>query len=190
MLTKNFQGQERHFSFNSMIWILPLVKRWYWSYFLSCIKIMGLCPILNEYLAYDFKRLPIHDISHDYGKLGWCRRCAPARILKKTYWLVSSFYSRQRELHCSLRLDIDIFALEFGTKTYWENVYLLLTFIAYRRMTTLKWTIHKKRKRKKRGKKIHKTVDKKTISMLRKKSSCRRLLSNRKHYRMHNITNN
>ena len=49
---------------------------------LQFIKIMVLCPILNEYLAYDFKRLPIHDISHDYGKFGWCRRCAPAQILK------------------------------------------------------------------------------------------------------------
>ena len=32
-----------------------------------------------------------------------------------TYQPVSSFYSRQRELHCSLRSDIDILTSEFGT---------------------------------------------------------------------------
>ena len=51
--------------------------------------------------------------------------------------------------------------------------------------------IHKKRQRKKRGKKIHKTVKaKKTISISRKKGLCRPLLSNRKQHRIQNITNN
>ena len=79
---QNFKRQEQHISLYSMFWTLLLVKRWYWSYFLSCFNIMGLCPILNEFVTYDFGRLPRHDISHDYGKVGWCRRCAPARILK------------------------------------------------------------------------------------------------------------
>ena len=58
-------------------------------------------------------------------------------------------------------------------------------------MTSVKWITHKERKRKKRGKKIHKTVKEyKTISISRKKSLLRRLLINRKHYRIQNIANN
>ena len=46
-------------------------------------------------------------------------------------------------------------------------------------------------KGRKEVKKIHKTVKvKQTVSVLRKKSICRRLLSNRKHYGIQNITNN
>ena len=93
---QRFKGQERHISFNSMFWILLLVKRWYWGYFLSCLDIMVLFPILNEFVAYDFERWPIHDISHDYGKLGWCRRCAPARILKHLSACLFILFSTKR----------------------------------------------------------------------------------------------
>ena len=172
-----------------MIWILLLVKRWYWGYFLSCIKIMRLCPILNQFVAYDFKRLPIHDISHDYGKLGWCRRCAPARILKHLpAFLFILFLTKRTSLqftighrHCHVRVrHVDILRKRLPP-----------SYFHYLRMTSLKWIIHRKRKNKKRGKKKYiKRLKKKTISILRKKSLCRPLLRNRKHYSIQNITNN
>ena len=102
---------------------------------------------------------------------------------------ISSMYAtthayKERKLWISLRAGLPS-----------ENVrvrhvdILLLTCIAYRRMMSLKWIIRFKgwKEVKKEVKRLKKN---KSISISRKRSLCRRLLSNRKYYRIQNITNN
>ena len=168
---QRFKGQERHISFNSMFWILLLVKRWYWGYFLSCLDIMVLFPILNEFVAYDFERWPIHDISHDYGKLGWCRRCAPARILKHLSACLFILFSTKRT------------SLQFTIGHRHLNVRVRHVDILRKRLPPSNLHCLSKNDElemdDKRGKKILKRLKQnKTFSILKKKSLCRRILRN------------
>ena len=75
MLTENFTCTEQTISAYKTTATFQVSRTTHFLLFhvlnLASIQemVLGLCPILNEFIAYDFKRLPIHDISHDYGKL-------------------------------------------------------------------------------------------------------------------------